>query len=164
MRNTPRLSLERVEGTESNREPVLIAFSEFGYSPHLWEWWCGDIGKRHRVSLVCGWWVGKVKVREMYERLKARVRDTETETEIQSHREIGMDREKGPTSRRRQGVTSLASQSLGPILYSDPSPSLPTVPCCQGNREAEYAAKEAGPADLACLHGDWGKGEPHLLT
>lgn len=108
---------------------------------------------------------GKVKdlVRETWERLKTRVRDTETvtETKIQSHRGMGMDRE---TRQRLGGGRELAlwlppsTQSLGPILYSDPSPSLPAVPCCHGNREAEYAAKEAGPADLACLHGHRGKG------
>lgn len=58
-----------------------------------------DRGKRHRVSLVHGWWVGKIKVRETCERLKARVRDIETETEIQSHRDgherVG-DRESAP--------------------------------------------------------------------
>lgn len=54
---------------------------------------------------------GKVKVkdlvREMYERLKARVRhkNRETETKIQSHR--GMDKETGPESKRGQGIRFL---------------------------------------------------------
>lgn len=57
----------------------------------------GDTDEGHRMSLVCGCWVGKVKdlARETWDRLKTRVRDTETETEteIQSHREMGTDRE-----------------------------------------------------------------------
>lgn len=61
----------------------------------------GDKGKKHRVSLVYAWWMGKVKVKEMCERLKTRVRDTETETEIQSHREMGMDTGRQGQSRRR---------------------------------------------------------------
>lgn len=54
-------------------------------------------------------------------------------------------------------MASPSTQSLSPMPYSDLSPSLSAVPCCYGNREAEYAAEEAGPADLACLHGDWGR-------
>lgn len=92
----------------------------------------GDTGKGHSVSLVHGGWVGKVGdlARETCEMLETRVGDTETETEIQSHRQTGMGRETGPES-RRQGGSSLASpstQNLGPILYSDPSPSLSAVP------------------------------------
>ena len=71
------------------------------------------------------------------------------------------DRETGPESKRGQAggfLPSSSTQSLSPILYSDPSPSFPAVLCCHSNREAAYAAKEAGLTDLACLHGDWGGG------
>lgn len=74
-------------------------------------------------------------------------------------------------SGRQEGsfLVSPNTQSLSPMPYFDLSPSLSPVPCCYGNREAEYAAKEAGPADLACLHGDWGSGggtffKPHIWT
>ena len=76
------------------------------------------------------------------------------------------DRETGPESKRGQAggfIPSSSTQNLSPILYSDPSPSFPAVLCCHSNREAAYAAKEAGFTDLACLHGDWWGGGSHIF-
>lgn len=80
-----------------------------------------DIGKRHRVSLVLGCWVGKIQVRETCERLTARVRDMEIETEIQSHRDGHGQRERVGD---RESTPWLPRDSAQSCTLTHPHPSL----------------------------------------
>lgn len=148
MRNTPRLCGDGRKGREQARA-CLCSFFRMWVSSHLWKLRCGRQARGMKV---------KDQVTDMYERLKAGMRHTKIgDSKPQNHK----DRETGPESKRRQAgglLPSSSTQSLSPILYSDPSPSFPAVLCCHSNREAANAAKEAGLTDLACLHGDWGGG------
>lgn len=131
----------------------------------------GDTDEGHRVSLVYGWWVGKVKdlVRKMWERLKTRARDTETETEteIQSHREMGMDRETGQRLGRGRELAlwfPLAPRTLAQsCTLTHPHPSLLSlVAMVTGrlNMQQRRLGLQTWPVSM-----DTGeRGEPHLLT
>lgn len=124
------------------------------------------------MSLVYGWWVGKVKdlVRETCERLITRVRDTETETEteIQSHRfrEMGMDRETGQRLGGRESALwfPLAPRALAQsCTLTHPHPSLLSlVATVTGrlNMQQRRLGLQTWPVSMDTKE----KGEPHLLT